>query len=200
MNLGADGIFIDAIPQTKILDPCLVMCYGEEQQTPDQYKHTHIFSYSLSDNDAKASGAQQKAFEILLKKVRKVVKFHKGVVLGNTGVPMDSSTQDGEHFNWTNPDQFVQKHVLPYIDADILEQFLDFSMGSWDGFWHTRIKAVQEASNGKAILAISPNPRRESVLRGCHFLTYATARLAGFVSLSMFYFNTKTLIAFFSEL
>jgi hypothetical protein len=210
MNQGADGIFIDAIPQTKSPDPPLLRCYGDQLGTPAEFRHEHIFPYTLSDDDSTASNKQKNAFELLLKKIRKVVTNANGTMLGNTGLVLDNSTNDGEHYNWTNPDLFIQQQVLPYLDADMMEGFLDLrndvngNRSSWEGYWHTRIKAVQQLYQKKVILVISPNPTRQSGLqqaldlggiapdpshlnepnptvRGYHYLTYATARLAGFV-------------------
>jgi hypothetical protein len=210
MSEGADGVFIDAIP--KSIDPAspsLLPCYADQPGAKFlQFHHDHIFSYNPADSDA-ATAAQQKAFSLLLERVRHIVLRYGGSVLGNTGLPFQYLTTPGPTittFNFEYLDPFIENGVLPFLDSDMMEGFLDLGKdspkglaGGWAGYWYPYIQAVlgvlsRPQFKGKQILVIPPNPQLASqmgpallpkgftcTVRQYHFLTYVAARLAGFI-------------------
>jgi hypothetical protein len=213
MQSGADGLFVDAIPGSLTLppSPCLSPCYaGQAGPEFQQFHHQHIFGYNPADLTA-ATAAQQKAFSLLLERVRSIVYKHGGKVLGNTALPFQYTNNQGSlitTFHFTNLDPFIENGVLPFLDADMMEQFLNLSdcqpspgltvQHRWNGYWYPYIQAVLKVFNkpefrGKQVLVIPPNPFRAqdvgqclppnitSTVRGYQFLTYVAARLAGFI-------------------
>jgi hypothetical protein len=95
MGLGADGVFVDVISKR-------AHCYAA---------HPHIIPDDPSDPDA----AQNKAFALLLKRVREMVKQHRpdGLVVGNFGDPLNlfSGAQTLPEFQ-------------PYLDSDMFEGYI----------------------------------------------------------------------------
>jgi hypothetical protein len=139
MKAGADGVFIDAIPKSigLPLSPCLSPCYADQPGAQFlQFHHEHIFSYNPADLNA-ATAAQQKAFSLLLERVRHIVLRYGGRVLGNTGLPFQYITNPGPSFTtfkFEYLDPFIENGVLPFLDSDMMEQFLDLgkdSPGGW---------------------------------------------------------------------
>jgi hypothetical protein len=162
MQQGADGIYVDNLLFRR-------HCFAP---------HQHIYPDNPSDPDA----AQNQAFELLLSRVRKVVKSYKpeGLVIGNSGDPL------GLLPNQSSPG-FQQ-----YLDADTLESYICSgprtlkwqNLIDWDGFGQ---KLQAYLAQGKQILAISalvdplPDPGQTVSLpfREDAFLCYCAARLAG---------------------
>jgi hypothetical protein len=212
MQGGADGVFIDAIPNgigstPAQPNPVISPCFGEALG-----QHAHIYTYNPNDFNA-GKTAQKNAFTLFLKRVREVVLRHGGKVLGNTGMHFDLSPGPvGTNIlRFGNMDLFTENGVLPYLDADLLEQFFDLSASSiqtpngtvtiqrvWSGYWYPYIRAIQGVLNkpqfrGKQVLVIPPNPKIISQVQQCipsnfactvreyQFLTYVASRLAGFI-------------------
>jgi hypothetical protein len=212
MKAGADGVFIDAIPDSLFPGPCLSPCYADQPGPQfQQFHHNHIFSYNPADLNA-ATAAQQKAFSLLLERVRDIVLRYGGKVLGNTGLKFQYKTNPGPlitTFQFEYLDPFIENGVLPFLDSDMMELFLDLSdsedpatnqtvQHSWTGYWYPYIQAVLNVLSkpqfeGKQVLVIPPNPlvatQMGAVLppgftctvRAYHFLTYVAARFAGFI-------------------
>jgi hypothetical protein len=93
MQQGADGIFVDVLRNRE-------GCYPP---------HPHIYGYSRNDPDNIAMMSQNKAFALLLKKVRKTVKSYRsnGLVIGNSGDPLN--------LGGNSPPEFQE-----YLDADTI--------------------------------------------------------------------------------
>jgi hypothetical protein len=153
MSLGADGVYVDAI-LTRL------HCYAP---------HPHIIPDDPSDPDA----AQNKAFALLLKRVREMVKQHRpnGLVLGNSSDPLNllSGAQTLPEFQ-------------PYLDSDTLESYVSIHVPvpypqiptlTWDELGRLMQPYL---ATGKQILAIG-----DFVDRPGAFFSYANARLGGFV-------------------
>ena len=157
MGLGADGVFIDVIHKR-------CHCYAT---------HPHIIPEDLGDV------AQNKAYALLLKRVREMVKQHRpdGLVLGNSGDPLQFSTGTLPEFQ-------------EYLDADMFEAYIcgpgrttNYSNKSTLPTWVEVARRAQPyLATGKQILVISvidnPDPSKN---RGDAFFCYANARLAGFI-------------------
>jgi hypothetical protein len=200
MKEGADGLFIDAIPKSiGSPSPSLLPCYADQPGAQFlQFHHEHIFSYNPADlNAATAAPAQQKAFSLLLERVRQIVLRYGGRVLGNTGLQFQ--TIPG------SLDPFTENGVLPFLDSDMLEGFLNLAEFTWAGHWYPYIQAIlgvlsKPQFEGKQVLVIPPNPQKPQDLlpnpqpaknflppgftrtvRAYQFLTYVAARLAGFI-------------------
>jgi hypothetical protein len=155
MSLGADGVFVDVISRS-------AHCYAT---------HPHIIPDDPSDPDA----AQNKAFALLLKRVREMVKRRpEGLVLGNSGDPLNllAGAQTLPEFQ-------------PYLDSDMFEGYIVTDNGrtsnpypsiptlTWDQLGRL---AQPYLAGGKQILVISNFTTRDDA-----FFSYANARLAGFI-------------------
>jgi hypothetical protein len=172
MQQGADGIFIDVLTKPQ-------HCYA---------LHPHIYPDDPNDPDA----AQNKAFALLLSRVRNVVKSHcaNGLIIGNSGDPLN--------LGGNSPPEFQQ-----YLDADMLEGYIcqeqevnevrtivetlkwGYAPISWDELG-TLLQPY--LAQGKQVLTISPlgdptiSPLGTPVsVREAAFLTYSAARLAGLI-------------------
>lgn len=159
MQQGADGIFIDNLVKR-------LHCYRKDNDPT--HAHTHIYQDSVADPHL----AQNQAFELLLSKVRAVVKSYKsdGLVLGNSGDPLNKIPGQ----SWPGFQQ--------YLDSDTLEGYtstLDWVSGTLS--WAKLGEELQAyLALGKQILAISSLPPGGSPgLRDAAFLGYCAARLAG---------------------
>jgi hypothetical protein len=163
MQQGADGIYVDNLVKR-------FHCYRKDHDPDPAHPHTHIYKDSTADPDL----AQNQAFELLLSKVRAVVKSYKsdGLVLGNSGDPLNKTGN-----SWPGFQQ--------YLDSDTLEGYTstsDWAQGPLS--WSDLGKALQTyLATGNQILAFStltlpPNAGAPS-LRDQAFLGYCAARLAG---------------------
>jgi hypothetical protein len=155
MSLGADGVFVDVVSKR-------LHCYAP---------HPHI----IPDDPNDPGAAQNKAFALLLKRVREMVKQHRpdGLVLGNSGDPLNLTGL------YTLPE------FQPYLDSDMFEQYICGPAGRTSHYndsntmptWDELGRLMQPyLGTGKQILVISNIGNRDDA-----FLCYASARLAGFI-------------------
>jgi hypothetical protein len=154
MSLGADGVYIDGVSKR-------LHCYAP---------HPHIIPDVTGEPP---DAAQNKAFALLLKRVREMVKQHRrdGLVLGNSGDPLNLLSG-----NQTLPE------FQPYLDSDTLEDYVDCDFPvpypqiptlTWDELGRLMQPYL---ATGKQILVISHFKDRPGA-----FFSYANARLAGFI-------------------
>jgi hypothetical protein len=166
MGLGADGVFVDTIQKRQ-------HCYAT---------HPHIIPGDPNDKGA----AQDKAFVLLLKRVREMVKQHRpdGLVLGNSGDPLNFA-----------PGSLPE--AQEYLDADMFEAYIcgpgrtsHYSDNSIYPTWAEVGRLAQPyLAAGRQILVISIIDNRDPCTgnqdlakdRADAFFCYANARLAGFV-------------------
>jgi hypothetical protein len=163
MKQGADGIFIDVLLKRQ-------HCYAP---------HAHIFPDDPNDPDA----AQNKAFAILLSRVRDVVKSNRpnGLIIGNSGDPLN--------LGGNSPPEFQK-----YLDADMLEAYIcqaspdktkiiradtyNNMQFTWNQFGDM-LQAYLAQGKKVLVIPVLGDPSDHSV-RDDAFLTYSAARLAGF--------------------